>query len=521
MTPVLSGRLQTRLFVAATVGALWTALVTLVLPMPAGMGLPAAYRMTFESLGLMAALGLGWELVYHLLQQARWDKDWPTLLGLVTVVNEAIPLWFVDRALHVVPSGAGPFVLPFAVHVGTTWLSMWLFLQGPVRVLHVRWRFEGNRVFLPVFRRRRGQDDWLDTRWLDSLRAMANAGPLAPAGAAGSGDVVAMRRGGGASGSLVEGVVCPHGHFGSADTAYCPVCGAMRTDTTTVLGPLPPVGVLVMADGTTRTVDENLTIAGSGDGVTILSDEDAPAEDVLARIELVGWQPVVFGRNHRATVVLPGGHRLTAAADVPVPLVAGTELVVGAHRIRYDSPYLADPDATVEFAGKEGVAVPAGGWTRGAWRGVAVAAGLATVAGAVTLAMLSGSSGGAGGHTEAQGGGGVPAPLSSFSVPPWTLPAQPTGSGTGLPAVARPGPPSRPLPLLPQPTFSFPTSPGNVLLPPPPPKTTRTQPPPADPRPRPTTGPSSQPPPSPVPTTALCDQNLVGMLQCTMGLLGG
>lgn len=175
MTPVLMGRLQTRVFLAITVGVLWTAAITPALPIPSGMDVGYAYRVTFESLGIMAFIGLFWELVYHLFQQARWDKDWPSLIALLTVVNEAIPLWYVDHGLHVIPGTvrlSSPIVPLFVIHVGTTWLLMWLFMQGPLRVLHLRWRFEGGRVLVRAPGRRHRRDDWLeDTSWLEALRA--------------------------------------------------------------------------------------------------------------------------------------------------------------------------------------------------------------------------------------------------------------------------------------------------------------------------------------------------------------
>ena len=37
---------------------------------------------------IVVVLGVGWELVYHLLMQFRWEKDWPTLFGLLVGVPE-------------------------------------------------------------------------------------------------------------------------------------------------------------------------------------------------------------------------------------------------------------------------------------------------------------------------------------------------------------------------------------------------------------------------------------------------
>lgn len=138
MIPTLAGRLQTRLFVLATVGALLTALVTPLLPM--------SFKDAYLVLLAVAVAGLLWELLYHLLMQFRWDKDWPTLFGLVTAVPEGLLMWvLLDQGL--VPGLGGP-VPPwaFAVMFGVVWLGQWLFVNGPMRVLFVRWRLRGGRL---------------------------------------------------------------------------------------------------------------------------------------------------------------------------------------------------------------------------------------------------------------------------------------------------------------------------------------------------------------------------------------
>lgn len=139
MTPTLIGRLQTRIFALATAGGLWTLVITPLLP---GMDpLSVAYRMTFVVLALVLLLGLGWELLYHVLQQFRWEKDWPQLFGLVTGINEGLLTWFVLRGLGLeVPGWA------FLVHFTTTWVLVWVFVNGPMRVLFIRWRFSGGRL---------------------------------------------------------------------------------------------------------------------------------------------------------------------------------------------------------------------------------------------------------------------------------------------------------------------------------------------------------------------------------------
>ena len=136
MTPTLLGRLQTRLLVTAVIGGAWTALLAPILPAGAG----GMFRSAFALIGLVILLGLGWELVYHGLQQLRWEKDWPTMLGLVTGITEGLLVWIIAaRTGPSIPASA------FVVHFGTTWLLIWAFVNGPIRVIAPRWRFRGGR----------------------------------------------------------------------------------------------------------------------------------------------------------------------------------------------------------------------------------------------------------------------------------------------------------------------------------------------------------------------------------------
>ena len=170
MTPTLAGRLQTRLFLLVTAGALWTAVITPILPRPALVSLASTYRMTFEGLLVIGALGIGWELAYHALQQLRWDKDWPPLFVLLALAPEAVLAWLALHALGWIPGSIGPdspYRRMFAIDVVTTWLVVWMALQGPLRVLIIRWRHTGGLVMgsgpsasAPGIRVRKGRELW-------------------------------------------------------------------------------------------------------------------------------------------------------------------------------------------------------------------------------------------------------------------------------------------------------------------------------------------------------------------------
>ena len=88
MVPTLFGRIQTRLWLLAVVGALVTAALTPVLPMDAPLA--DKYQATFVVLGAVAVIGIAWEFLYHLLMQWRWEKDWPTMFGLFTGIPEGL-----------------------------------------------------------------------------------------------------------------------------------------------------------------------------------------------------------------------------------------------------------------------------------------------------------------------------------------------------------------------------------------------------------------------------------------------
>ena len=143
MTPVYLGRVQTRLFVLAVIGGLWTLIITPLLP--GGGPLHDKYTATFLVLAVVFVLGIAWDGLYHLLQQFRWEKDWPIMFGLLTGINEGIVAWLVLKGGHV-PGHPKINGWAFVIHFTTVWLLTWLFAIGPMRVPFLRWRFRGGRL---------------------------------------------------------------------------------------------------------------------------------------------------------------------------------------------------------------------------------------------------------------------------------------------------------------------------------------------------------------------------------------
>lgn len=148
MTPTLLGRIQTRIFLLVVLGVPWTLVLGPILPRPEGASLGDAYQVLFLALALVALIGVVWELVYHGLQQLRWEKDWPTLFGLLTGINEGIVVYLVLRLMS---DQGWPFefeldTVAFVVDFAVIWVSVWLAANGPMRVVFLRWRFRGGRI---------------------------------------------------------------------------------------------------------------------------------------------------------------------------------------------------------------------------------------------------------------------------------------------------------------------------------------------------------------------------------------
>lgn len=144
MLPTLAGRIQTRIFLLAVVGGLITLIIVPVLPGSAPLG--DKYRDGFLVLASVAVLGVLWELLYHFLMQWRWEKDWPTLFGLVTLVPEGLLVWLLLSA-NAIPGIVGTVSgAAFAIQFLAIWLAVWLVANGPMRVPFIRWRFHGGRL---------------------------------------------------------------------------------------------------------------------------------------------------------------------------------------------------------------------------------------------------------------------------------------------------------------------------------------------------------------------------------------
>ncbi|NMN96233.1 hypothetical protein [Antrihabitans stalactiti] len=145
MLPTLNGRIQTRVLGLGIIGFFVALIITPVLP-TGDLSLGQSYRVTMSVLLAVVLVGVLWELVYHGLQQFRWEKDWPTLFGLITMVNEGLVIWLLLRYTSIiVGEDLHPSLTAFLIQFIITWLAFWIIVNGPMRLVFHRWRFSGGR----------------------------------------------------------------------------------------------------------------------------------------------------------------------------------------------------------------------------------------------------------------------------------------------------------------------------------------------------------------------------------------
>ncbi|KPM50447.1 hypothetical protein ACG83_39675 [Frankia sp. R43] len=150
----------------------------------------------------------------------------------------------------------------------------------------------------------------------------------------------------------VEGILCAHGHFNHPLAPYCAECGISLAQQTnrTVLGPRPPVGVLVFDDGQTVNVDMDLVIGRQPDrdeAVRAGNARPLPVEDgesavsrVHAVITLNGWDAVITDRGSaNGTYIAPPEATVWTplSPHQPAPLVPGTRVQVGKRTFVFNS----------------------------------------------------------------------------------------------------------------------------------------------------------------------------------------
>jgi hypothetical protein len=151
---------------------------------------------------------------------------------------------------------------------------------------------------------------------------------------------------------LIPGVMCARGHFNDPNSPFCATCGISMVQQThnLVEGPRPPLGVLVLDDGSTYVVDRDVVIGreaesdpavidGSARGIT-LPDPGRAISRVHARVTLHDWEVRVADAGS-ANGTFVAGRQDTAWTPVtpaaPAVLTPGMHVLVGSRVLSFDS----------------------------------------------------------------------------------------------------------------------------------------------------------------------------------------
>lgn len=151
---------------------------------------------------------------------------------------------------------------------------------------------------------------------------------------------------------LIEGVYCRDDHFNDPDQRYCQICGISMAQLTQVtrLGPRPPLGVLLLDDGSTLRLDTDYVVGREPEADPDVVAARArplrisgPASGVSRRhlrVRLVGWRVEVADLHsangtfvHRPGTAEP--EQLTPGVDVVI--APGARVDLGRRWFRYES----------------------------------------------------------------------------------------------------------------------------------------------------------------------------------------
>jgi hypothetical protein len=147
---------------------------------------------------------------------------------------------------------------------------------------------------------------------------------------------------------LVEGVLCGQEHFNDPGARACRQCGSPLEPGSRSIQrrPRPPLGVLVLDDGTRVTLNGDCVfgrepaldadvIAGRAQPVRI-SDPEGTVSRLHLKIALVGWRVEVsdLGSANGSALRSPGGKRALAPFQ-PEPLEPGAWIGIGQRSMQY------------------------------------------------------------------------------------------------------------------------------------------------------------------------------------------
>jgi hypothetical protein len=148
---------------------------------------------------------------------------------------------------------------------------------------------------------------------------------------------------------LVDGVLCARQHFNDPNVRYCRQCGIdiHQLAGNVLRRPRPPLGVLLLDDGTGFTLDADYVLgrepaldaevaAGRARALRI-SDPDGTVSRLHLRVSLVGWQVEVsdLGSANGSVLHPVAGQETRLQAHDPVIIEPGTRVAVGHRSFQY------------------------------------------------------------------------------------------------------------------------------------------------------------------------------------------
>ena len=147
---------------------------------------------------------------------------------------------------------------------------------------------------------------------------------------------------------LVDGVFCSRNHFNDPNVQYCRQCGISMVQITrkSRKGQRPPLGVLLLDDGTGFTLDRDYVVgrepvldgdvaAGRARPLRI-TDPDGTVSRLHLRISLVGWQVEVrdLGSANGSVLYFPTGEQRLSPYDSAV-IQPGARIGIGHRSLQY------------------------------------------------------------------------------------------------------------------------------------------------------------------------------------------
>ncbi|MPZ88559.1 MAG: FHA domain-containing protein [Nitriliruptorales bacterium] len=151
---------------------------------------------------------------------------------------------------------------------------------------------------------------------------------------------------------LVEGILCERGHFNHPRAQHCAQCGVVTSSGSggKATGPRPSLGVLLLDDGTTFTLDAEYVVGREPELDTSvqngrvrplrLVDPQRSVSRVHATIDLEDWRVFVVDRgSSNGTYVAPRGARewTRLQEHLPHPLTPGTRMAVGQRILTFNT----------------------------------------------------------------------------------------------------------------------------------------------------------------------------------------